>query len=176
MEDSTESIRNGAETAAGSPAHPLLVERAREVAQAAHQGQKDKAGRAYIGHPARVAEHARRRCEEAGVYGYEADLVVAAAWLHDVVEDTTTGEEQLREQFPPQTVDAVMAVTRRPEEDPEVYYARIRATPGAVLVKSADLDDNTDPERTALLEPALRQRLAQKYARSRQLLAQAPSA
>lgn len=51
--------------------------RRRSIIAAAHRGQVDKAGQPYITHPARVA---------ARVAGDEN--AVAAAWLHDVVEDT----------------------------------------------------------------------------------------
>lgn len=147
-----------------------LVPRAEMLATAAHEGQKDKAGEPYIGHPARVAAHAARRCEERGVFGYEANLVIAAAWLHDVLEDTTVTEAQLRESFPDEVVDAVAAVTKHPGESLETYFERVRAVPAAILVKKADLDDNTDPQRTARLGKETRERLAAKYGRARELL------
>lgn len=147
-----------------------LVERARVLATAAHEGQTDKAGAPYIDHPRRVAARTAARCEERGAFGYEADLLVAAAWLHDVVEDTSVGEAQLREAFPERTVDVVLAVTHRVGEPVEQWFGRIRAVPGAALVKNADVQDNTDPERTARLGKEDRQRLAAKYARYRELL------
>lgn len=141
-----------------------LVTTARQIATAAHRGQVDKSGAPYIGHPARVAEHA------AAAGGDER--VVAAAWLHDVVEDTTITPEQLRaDGIPEEVVAAVVAVTKVPGEPVEEYFARVNANPIAVAVKTADLADNTDPRRLALLEDATRTRLQAKYARARQLLA-----
>ncbi|MCZ9340948.1 HD domain-containing protein, partial [Streptomyces sp. TRM76130] len=49
------------------------------VARAAHEGRTDKAGRPYAEHLAAVAEGVRRRGGD--------DDQVAAAWLHDAVED-----------------------------------------------------------------------------------------
>ncbi|MFD5314985.1 phosphohydrolase, partial [Streptomyces ardesiacus] len=46
----------------------------------------------------------------------------------------------------------------------------ILATPGARLVKEADLAHNADPARLAVLDGATRARLTEKYARMRELL------
>lgn len=130
-----------------------LSEHAELLARTAHQGQVDKAGRAYITHPERVA--ARVRGDQ------EAE---AAAWLHDVVEDTGYGLDDLRAKgFPESVVLAVDAVTKRAGESKDAYYARVASNPLAVKVKLADLDDNSDPARLALLDEATRERLIAKY-------------
>ncbi|MCT1366951.1 MULTISPECIES: HD domain-containing protein [Kocuria] len=147
-----------------------LVSRAEALATAAHEGQKDQAGNRYIDHPRRVAGYVARRCEERGVFGYEANVAVAAAWLHDVVEDTSVTEAQLREFFPEHVVDAVVAVTKLPGETTEEYFAKVRSVPAAVVVKESDVEDNTDPQRTALLGKETRERLAVKYGRAKELL------
>lgn len=140
-----------------------LVELARTIATKAHQGQTDKLGAAYIGHPARVAEHARR-------LGWD-DYAVAAAWLHDVVEDCGVTTRDLRAAGIPQEVcDAVVRLSKVPGQALEEYCAAVKADPLALLVKRADLADNTDPERTGLLPADTRSRLAAKYARTRALL------
>lgn len=64
----------------------------------------------------------------------------------------------------------VLAVTKRAGEPPEEYAARILATPGALLIKEADLAHNADPARLAVLDEATRERLTAKYARMRGLL------
>lgn len=127
---------------------------AQAIARAAHEGQVDKAGQAYIAHPARLAAAVR------------GDDAVAVAWLHDVVEDTAVTLSDLETLFPPEIVAAVDAITRRDGETPEEYYARIRTTPLAVTVKLADIADNADPARLALLDEKTRNRLTRKYARS----------
>lgn len=140
-----------------------LVSIARRIATEAHRGQVDKAGAPYIGHPARVAGHA------AAAGGDER--VVAAAWLHDVVEDTDVTPDDLRAAgVPDDVVAAVLAVSKRPGESLEDYVGRVRADALAVAVKTADLADNTDPARMAQLDEATRRRLTEKYARVRRLL------
>jgi (p)ppGpp synthase/HD superfamily hydrolase len=141
-----------------------LITTAQAIATAAHRGQVDKAGAPYIGHPTRVAAHA--------VAAGGDERVVAAAWLHDVLEDTDlTADELLAAGIPADVVAAVVAVSKVAGESTEGYFARVNADPIAVAVKTADLADNTDPQRLALLEDATRERLQTKYARARQLLA-----
>ena len=135
-----------------------LVDRAREIAQQAHRDQVDKSGAAYITHPARVA---------ARVAGNPAAEMVA--WLHDVVEDTGVTLDDLAAEFPPEVVAAVDAITKRPDEG-DAYYHRVAANPLALLVKHADLADNSSPDRLAKLDPALQSRLRAKYAHAREVL------
>jgi hypothetical protein len=130
------------------------IGRARELATAAHDGQVDKAGRAYLEHPAEVAERVRG----------ESAVVQVVAWLHDVVEDTEVTLDRVREQFGDEVASAVDAITHRGGEPRVDYYARVAANPTALRVKEADLADNTDPWRMRRLEPVLRARLAKKYA------------
>jgi (p)ppGpp synthase/HD superfamily hydrolase len=130
------------------------------VARMAHAGKVDKAGEPYISHPARVVaripdgEHFDR----------------AAAWLHDVVEDTDVTLDDLRGVVSPTVVSAVDALTHREGETRGDYYDRILRSATAVRVKTADIADNTDPERLALLDPVTRERLTAKYEKARELL------
>ena len=133
-----------------------IVARAEAIARAAHDGQVDKAGMPYADHPARVAA----RCapdEEA----------MAAAWLHDVLEDTDVSAAQLRAHgIPDAVIAAVESLTRRHDEQADDYYARVAANPLALKVKRADLADNSDPSRLAALalqDRALAERLRAKY-------------
>lgn len=151
-----------------------LISRAEAVATEAHRGQVDKAGRDYIEHPRRVAANARSAVAADGLEDDEAAWVIAAAWLHDVVEDTAVTESDLRRDFPAEVVDAVIAVTKRSGEDVVDYFARVRANRFAVLVKTADLADNTDPARQALLDEETRSRLREKYRRAYELLGVEP--
>ncbi|MET8898477.1 HD domain-containing protein [Streptomyces albogriseolus] len=133
------------------------------TACAAHAGQTDKAGRPYAEHLRAVAEGVRRRGGD--------DEQIAAAWLHDAVEDDKLSPAWLEEAaLTRRTKDMVLAVTKRSGEPPEEYAARILATPGALLVKEADLAHNADPARLAVLDDATRARLTAKYARMRALL------
>jgi hypothetical protein len=137
-----------------------LVERARQIAMAAHENQLDRAGAAYITHPERVAQRV------AGDPG--AEMV---AWLHDVVEDTPITLDDLATEFPAEVVAAVDAISKR-EGEGDVYYHRVAANPLALKVKYADLDDNSSPHRLARLDPALQERLRAKYAHAREVLSE----
>jgi (p)ppGpp synthase/HD superfamily hydrolase len=156
-------------TACPEPRHPpgptgrLSLADVEATARAAHAGQTDKAGRPYAEHLLAVAEGVRRRGGD--------DEQIAAAWLHDSVEDDALSRRWLREaELSTRTKDIVLALTKRAGEPPEAYAARILATPGALLVKEADLAHNADPARLAVLDGATRARLTEKYARMRGLL------
>ncbi|KQX82621.1 HD domain-containing protein [Streptomyces sp. Root1310] len=141
----------------------LTLTEVESLARAAHQGQTDKAGRPYAEHLQAVAEGVRAR-------GGDADQI-AAAWLHDAVEDDALSETWLDEAaLSDRTKAVVLAVTKRAGETPEAYAGRILATPGALLVKEADLAHNADPARLAVLDAPTRARLTEKYARMRALL------
>jgi len=140
-----------------------LVEKACQIATVAHGTQKDKAGNAYIDHPRRVAQ----RLEAAGASPY----AVMAGWLHDVLEDTmTTAADLAKAGMPDEVIAAVDAVTKRAGEPNTEYAARVRDSKLGFQVKLADLADNTDPSRLALLDEKTRTRLEAKYARMRSLL------
>ncbi|WP_328871373.1 HD domain-containing protein [Streptomyces sp. NBC_00287] len=133
------------------------------IARAAHEGQTDKAGRPYAEHLKAVADGVRTR-------GGDEDQI-AAAWLHDAVEDDALSEQWLQDAaLSRRTKDIVLAVTKRAGESPEAYAGRILATPGALLVKEADLAHNANPVRLAVLDEPTRVRLTEKYARMRALL------
>ncbi|MES4891985.1 HD domain-containing protein [Streptomyces sp. NPDC096012] len=144
-------------------APPLTLAEVEAVARAAHAGQTDKAGRPYAEHLAAVAEGVRAR-------GGDAEQI-AAAWLHDSVEDAALTREWLAAAaLTPRTKAIVDALTKRPGEEQEEYARRILATPGALLVKESDLAHNADPGRLAALPEATGKRLTGKYARMRALL------
>ncbi|POX41233.1 phosphohydrolase [Streptomyces sp. Ru73] len=141
----------------------LSLDEVEALARRVHEGQTDKAGRPYAEHLAAVAEGVRAR-------GGSAEQI-AAAWLHDAVEDDALTAEWLAgAALTRATKDMVLAVTKRAGEPPEEYAARILATPGALLIKEADLAHNADPARLAVLDEATRERLTAKYARMRGLL------
>ncbi|MFB4424518.1 HD domain-containing protein [Streptomyces sp. QL37] len=141
----------------------LTLSQVEAVAREAHRRQTDKAGRPYVEHLAAVAEGVRIRG------GSEEQI--AAAWLHDAVEDGVLSRQWLDEAPLPRRVkEMVLAVTKRDGEDLFAYTGRILATPGALLIKESDLAHNADPERLAVLEPVTCTRLSEKYAQVRGLL------
>ncbi|MEU6877012.1 HD domain-containing protein [Streptomyces sp. NPDC046712] len=141
----------------------LTLAQVESLAVAAHEGQTDKAGRPYAEHLRAVAEGVRARG------GSEEQI--AAAWLHDSVEDDALSAEWLDSAELPRAVkEMVLALTKRPGEELESYTRRILAVPGALLVKEADLAHNADPARLAVLDEPTRVRLTAKYATVRGLL------
>ena len=137
-----------------------IVARAKELAHRAHAGQVDKAGRPYIEHVARVAA--------AVADDPEAEAV---AWLHDVLEDAPPEHcREMIEMFPSEIMMAVVDLTRATYgEDPQ-YYPIIRRRPLALRVKLADIADNSDETRLALLDEKTAARLRRKYAKAREAL------
>ena len=117
------------------------LERAIEIATQTHEGQVDKAGNAYIGHPLRVMAMGKTEQEKiAGV-------------LHDIVEDTPWTFEMLEaEGFDPEIIAALKCVTKISEnEDYDSFIERVKKNPLAVAVKINDLTDNMDIRRLPYL-------------------------
>ena len=116
----------------------MNIERAIEIAAAAHSGQTDKAGQPYILHPLRVM----LACEG------EATRIVAV--LHDVIEDSDWTPEALRAEG---ASDAILAaletVTRRDDETYAEFIERAAGNEIGRAVKIADLHDNLDLSRIA---------------------------
>lgn len=135
-----------------------IVDRARDLAYRAHAGQVDKAGRPYIEHVARVA---------AAVRGDDEAEVVA--WLHDVVEDCPVFAHEVW-RFENRIAFAVDDLTRMSWENERAYYRAICANPLALRVKLADIADNSDEERLALLDEKTAARLRRKYAKALRML------
>lgn len=71
---------------------------------------------------------------------------------------------------PSRVIMALEAITHPEGEANEDYWARVRANPDALAVKRADIADNTDLERLALLDPATAEHLRAKYQAARSAL------
>ncbi len=109
---------------------------ARAIAEGAHAGQVDKAGRPYINHPAHVAA------------AVEGDRVKAVAWLHDVVEDTPMTFDDLRAAGIDGEVIAALELLTHDKAVPYMdYVAAIKGNGLARMVKLADLAHNSDLSR-----------------------------
>jgi guanosine-3',5'-bis(diphosphate) 3'-pyrophosphohydrolase len=95
-----------------------LILKAAQFADVAHAGQRRKfTGYPYITHPLRVAGRASL------IYDV-TEPVVAAAWLHDTIEDCrVTPEGLLRAGFPQQTVDLVLELTNPSKDRPDLGRA-----------------------------------------------------
>jgi guanosine-3',5'-bis(diphosphate) 3'-pyrophosphohydrolase len=88
-----------------------LIERAWRIAAIAHAGQKRKATDIpYLVHPAAVALILQRS-------GFTEEHLIAAAILHDVVEDTDWTFDRLKAQFPAAVLDIVDDLTERKHDE-----------------------------------------------------------
>lgn len=122
-----------------------MVEHAAELARVAHHGQFRKWGTPptpYVRHPARVASLVT-------LYRPVPELI-AAAWLHDVVEDTTIPLDIIRKEFGEAVADLVGHLTNTSKDSGRNRAARKQmdrerlATipPEAKLIKLCDRLDN----------------------------------
>jgi len=107
-----------------------------------HHGQMRKDGETpYVAHPFRVMTTVLRE------FGVADPDTLAAAVLHDTLEDTRTDHDDISAEFGPTVADHVALLTkdkRFPEEERERrYFEGLAAAPLAVrLVKIADTVDN----------------------------------
>lgn len=123
-----------------------LIARAQKFAQRAHENidqRRKYTGESYIVHPAAVAELV------ASVPHTEA--MIAAAWLHDVVEDTQIPIDEIKSLFGLEVAALVENLTdvSKPADGNRAARKAIdlahtaQASPAAKTIKLADLIDNT---------------------------------
>ncbi|MDP2999501.1 MAG: HD domain-containing protein [Bryobacterales bacterium] len=128
------------------------------LAATAHRGQVDKAGEPYILHPLRV------------MLQLEDQAGRIAAALHDVLEDTATTADNLRDWgYGEEVIEALEALTKREGEGYADFIERVAPNPLARRVKLADLADNMNVRRLRVVGDADRARLA-RYQAARQRL------
>jgi (p)ppGpp synthase/HD superfamily hydrolase len=90
-------------------------------------------------------------------FGVDDPVLLAAAWLHDAVEDTATTVEDVRREFGDDVADLVWRLTDEPgnnrKERHHLTHLKIRGRPEAVRIKLADRIANVESsieERTHL--------------------------
>lgn len=109
-----------------------LVRRAMQVASHAHRDQK-YGDRPYVVHLADVVSRVKTITQD--------PEIIAAAWLHDTIEDTQVTYSYIEEMFGKNVADMVWAVTGVGQDRAAKManaIEKIARTPGAELVKSAD--------------------------------------
>ncbi|MGA8016903.1 MAG: HD domain-containing protein [Candidatus Dormiibacterota bacterium] len=121
--------------ASAPPESAAMLVAAHDIATRAHAGQLRRGGAPYIGHPVEVALILRDQL------GVSADEVIAAALLHDAVEDSELHLEDLAG-FSARTRELVALLT---DWEPRMSPARRREhlgeiwkDPDATLLKAAD--------------------------------------
>lgn len=98
-----------------------------------HEGVKRGGGLDYSTHTVRVAH-------QLIAAGVDEDYIIAAALLHDVIEDCNVSEDELRNRYNihPEVVSIVAKVTKWKGYDNETYFGRINSSSAAMLVKISD--------------------------------------
>ena len=119
-----------------------LWQRAASYASYKHRHQLRKDQRTpYISHPFRVAMTIRQ------VFDCNDAEILAAALMHDLIEDTTTDYEDILKKFNKPIADLVAAMTKNmalPEAPREAHYDQLLASADwrARLIKLGDTYDN----------------------------------
>jgi GTP diphosphokinase / guanosine-3',5'-bis(diphosphate) 3'-diphosphatase len=138
-------------------ASTVLVTRAYERAAAAHRGQSRKSGEPYITHPVAVA----KIVAELGL----DDITIAAALLHDAVEDTGVSVADVETDFGAEVAEIVDGVTKLDRLNFDSKEAQQAATMRKMLVAMAKdlrvliikLADRLHNMRTVAAMPAWKQ-------------------
>ncbi|MBT4376959.1 bifunctional (p)ppGpp synthetase/guanosine-3',5'-bis(diphosphate) 3'-pyrophosphohydrolase [archaeon] len=124
-----------------------MIEKAIQFAEKKHRNQKRKlSGDPYIVHPISVAKIIRENKES-----HKVNDLIAAAFLHDALEDTDTTEQELRKNFGNLITSLVKELTTDKKETKEKgkkeYLAEKMSDPKkmsswALAIKLADRLDN----------------------------------
>lgn len=132
----------------------IILEDLRHVLQFAtnaHRGQTRSGGEPYIGHPVRVAQTIEKYKKS-----HNIDALIAAAYLHDTIEDTDTTHEALHDLFGGLVASLVLELTSDLEQIKKLgkkeYLAKKMAhdmSSYALVIKLADRLDNVQDIATA---------------------------
>lgn len=137
-----------------------LIEQARAFAQFAHAGQVRRYTLApYWKHPQNVAANVERWLADWPVYPQLNEQITAAAWLHDVLEDTPITAPELLWYFGETVCNLVEELTDvytsakyvdlNRSERKRLETVRLGGiSPAARLIKRADIADNTSDVET----------------------------
>lgn len=117
-----------------------MVQKAREFAQRAHEGQTYGDGSYFDNHVAKVAELVEKYS------GYSKYVV--AAYLHDVVEDTDITLQEIADEFGPAVVEMVSELTHDDNVHYMNYLMNLR-TDGSRVIKYCDMMMNYKNARSA---------------------------
>ena len=129
------------------------VNNAIELAKQAHAGQiRRGSDNPYIVHPLRVALILIEVAEQNNA------AVICAGILHDVLEDSSTSEDDIEDDFGSQVLDMVMALTHPEQKDGETIFGRNKrmfenmqwAGRDVHIIKSADRLDNLSTAHQAM--------------------------
>src|SRR5512143_2649693 len=127
-----------------APGDLALIERAYAMAELSHAGQVRDEGAPFIEHPLRVGLILATELHRTDT------ALICAALLHDVVEDSSVREADVRRAFGHEVAHLVGLLTKEKVHDPQAkreatrrYLKQIAAAlPDALVLKLADRLDN----------------------------------
>ncbi len=135
-----------------------LTKKAMRLCFDVHKEQVDKTDMPYVFHPFYLATQ------------MDDEVSTACALLHDVVEDTLTSFEDLRNMGFPHEVIEVLTLLTHEEGVPYMdYVKKIATNETAKKVKIADLKHNSDTTRLSQVDEKTSKRL-EKYRNALKLL------
>lgn len=111
---------------------PVTIKAAMFAAQAHGTQLRDDEHTPFVTHPMLVARFITEATE-----GKDENLI-AAAWLHDTIEDCDVTYEQLVREFNQDVADLVMEVTHEGQADSHGYYFPRLKTKRGIMLKFAD--------------------------------------
>jgi 5'(3')-deoxyribonucleotidase len=154
-----------------------VLKATKDIAIKAHKGQLDKTDKfAYIGHPRRVARNtASMPLADESI----RNAAIAAAWLHDVIEDSDFTRQDLLDSGIPEDVVSAVVLLTKPEglakDQLGDYYEKLVANPIARAVKIADNTDNSNLQREKFMLESGKQSKTAKYRKYRKWLSLTPA-
>lgn len=129
-----------------------IIQKAAKYAKQKHAGQKRKDGKDYFTHVEAVADIVDKEWlnlipyESQNIWNEYKDQVVAAAYLHDVIEDCGVTKQDLLDEGFSITAEIVDSLSKRKGENYFDFIMRIHNSggfrTGIVAVKLADLQHN----------------------------------
>lgn len=108
-----------------------IIQRVKDYAIIRHAGQKDDDGQDYFAH------HLAKVAEILQVITKDSD-VIAAGYLHDIIEDTNTTFTELCSKFNERVALLVMEVTHEGKKDENGFYFPQLHSKEAIMIKFAD--------------------------------------
>ena len=119
-----------------------------ELAKKAHASQIYALNTPYVYHLEQV-EKVLNRFFKKKMETEQFQKLKIAAWLHDIIEDTPITYKMLKKQFGREMAQIVFAMTKPPKYysnsmHQRIYYAKLRVTPDAFLLKLADRIANVE--------------------------------
>ena len=108
-----------------------VVSKAYEFSERKHNGQLDDGGGSYFeNHICQVVAIIKQVTKD--------KEIIAAAYLHDTLEDTKTTYEELKDNFGQRVADLVLEMTHEGKKDEKGYWFPRLKSKEAILIKFAD--------------------------------------